>query len=395
VTSSLHKLLADGTVRYSQVWEDHALVEEGLAVGPGDDVLSIASAGCNALSMLLREPKSVLAIDLNPVQVALVELKLRAIETLTWENLLGFLGIAPHENRVALYERVRPQLGNRARAYWDTQEEVLAAGVHWSGRLEAFFRGFYAEVLPSVPGAATLTQLLQLDDPAAQTRLFDRLLGSAGERGERGERDLRSAFTSYFTRERLASEGRDPRQMRYVEAMDVAGFFWDRFRWVLTALPARGNFYLHSFLTGRYADLGSLPPYLRRENHARLRSLLPRMSVELVDVEGALHERPVSTFSKTNLSDLFEYLSDEATDALFATIGERLRAGGRACFWNLLVPREPARAGRADEAPLAPSTASSASARNNLRPLEDLSRTLYARDRSWFYRAFHIEEVSR
>src|SRR5580692_4136183 len=121
-TSSLHKLLADGTVRYSQVWEDHALVEEGLDVRPGDDVLSIASAGCNALGVLLREPKSVLAIDLNPAQVALVELKLRAIEVLEWGELVAFLGITPHEHRIALYERVRPRLGQRARAYWDTQE---------------------------------------------------------------------------------------------------------------------------------------------------------------------------------------------------------------------------------------------------------------------------------
>jgi S-adenosylmethionine-diacylglycerol 3-amino-3-carboxypropyl transferase len=386
VTSSLHKLLADGTVRYSQVWEDHALLEDGLAIAPDDDVLSIASAGCNALALLLREPRSVLAIDLNPAQVALVELKLRAIEVLAWEDLVAFLGVHPHDHRLDLYARIRPRLGERARGFWDSpsQERALAGGVQSCGRLEAFFRGFYADVLPTVLETEGRTdaidRLLGMADPAAQARFFEAELGTPA---------LKSAFTSYFTRERLASEGRDPRQMVYVDAMDVAGFFWERFRWVLTALPARTNFYVHSFLTGRYRDLTSVPPYLRRENHARLRALLPRISVQLGDVESGLREGPAGAFSKTNLSDLFEYLSDEATDEVFETIGERLRPGGRACFWNLLVPREPARdpARAVSEAP--------GPACRRLRPLRALADELYARDRSWFYRAFHIEEVSR
>ncbi len=368
MTSSLHRLLTEGVIRYSQVWEDHALVEDGLALGPGDDVLSIGSAGCNVLGALLREPRSVLAIDLNPAQAALIALKLRAIEALEWDEFVRFLGLAPGSDRVALYERLRTRLGERERAYWDANEAVLAAGVHWSGRLEQFFRGFAVDVLPTVHSVDVVDRLLAMDDLGAQTRFFDETFGTEA---------LHAAFTSYFTRERLASEGRDPRQMRYVAAMDVAGFFWGRFRWVLTSLPARGNFYLHSFLTGRYRDLEAMPPYLRRENYARLRSLLPRVSITVSDVETVLKERPVGTFSKTNLSDLFEYLSDEATESLFATIGERLRKGGRACFWNLLVPRSPG----------------DAAARARLRPMPGLASNLHARDRSWFYRAFHVEEV--
>ena len=191
---------------------------------------------------------------------------------------------------------------------------------------------------------------------------------------------MRVAFGAYFTRERIGNEGRDPLQMRYVESMDVPGYLWERFRWVLTSLPTRGNFYVHSALTGRYADSSSVPPYLRRENHDRLRALLPRLHLELADVEGVLRERPVSTFSKANLSDLFEYLSDEAADSLFEVVGERLRPGGRLCFWNLLVPREVRRA--------------SGTARARMRPLRDLASKLHARDRAWLYRAFHVEEVS-
>ena len=50
-------------LRYGQCWEDADVLTEALAVGPGDDCLSIASAGDNTLALLAGGPRSVLAID--------------------------------------------------------------------------------------------------------------------------------------------------------------------------------------------------------------------------------------------------------------------------------------------------------------------------------------------
>jgi S-adenosylmethionine-diacylglycerol 3-amino-3-carboxypropyl transferase len=59
-----------------------------------------------------------------------------------------------------------------------------------------------------------------------------------------------------------------------------------------------------------------------------------------------------------------------------AALARALRPGGRLAFWNLLVPR-----------------ASPPSLRPPYRPLEELAAELWARDRSYFYQAFHVEEV--
>ena len=80
-------------VRYSQVWEDHTLLEQGLKITPDDDILSICSAGDNALAMLLQGPRSVTAIDMNPAQTALLELKLAAIRSLNHADFVTLLGI--------------------------------------------------------------------------------------------------------------------------------------------------------------------------------------------------------------------------------------------------------------------------------------------------------------
>ncbi len=61
-------------LRYGSVWEDHRLVEEALTICPDDDVLCIASAGCNALHLLLQGARSVVAVDVSVAQLALSEL---------------------------------------------------------------------------------------------------------------------------------------------------------------------------------------------------------------------------------------------------------------------------------------------------------------------------------
>ena len=78
-------------IRYSQVWEDQQVLCEGLAIGPEDDVLSIASAGCNVLALLLAGARSVTAIDMSPAQIALLELKLAGIRLLSHDIFVGFI----------------------------------------------------------------------------------------------------------------------------------------------------------------------------------------------------------------------------------------------------------------------------------------------------------------
>src|SRR5688572_951417 len=62
-------------LRYGQCWEDADILVDGLGVGAGHTCLSIASAGENTLSLLSRGAARVVAIDLNPAQLAALELR--------------------------------------------------------------------------------------------------------------------------------------------------------------------------------------------------------------------------------------------------------------------------------------------------------------------------------
>ena len=370
-------------IRYSMVWEDHRLLSRGLAIQPDDDVLVITSAGCNVLALLLEAPRSVTAIDMSPAQAALLELKLAGIRHLDYSAFAALMGheidspeaattSGPPESsradaRVEIYRRIRAHLPRTARAFWDQHRPTLRDGVTRCGRLERYFRTFQQTHLPTVWSAPLMARLLRAPDLAAQTRIFEQQADTPA---------FRALFTWYFGREMMAKHGRDPAQFRHVDGGDVGAYFYDRFRTVCTRLPLATNFYVALFLTGRCTDLRCGPPYLRPACFERLKGLVDRVHVVTDELERYLTGLPRGTFSKAGLSDIFEYMSPALCEQVLATLADRFRAGGRLAYWNLLVPRRPspALAGR-------------------LRSLDELADGLWHRDRSWFYRAFRVEEV--
>ena len=183
-------------------------------------------------------------------------------------------------------------------------------------------------------------------------------------------------ISQYFSADNLGVRGRDPSQMRYVGGgVDVAGQLLSRLQWVCTGLRIAGNFYVERFFRGecRNADMG--PPYLRRGNYARLRGLVSRITIVTGEIGEYLTSSTPSSLSHAALSDVFEYLSEDATSLLVDRLSRVIRPGGRIAYWNLFVQR-------------AGSTTSP-----RLRWLGALSTHLWALDRSWFYRSFRVEEV--
>ena len=360
-------VLAAGELRYSTVWEDHRLLERGLRPVAGDDVLVIASAGCNALNLLLGAPRRLVAVDINPAQTALLALKLAAVRTLPHDATLRLLGVRDAADRLALYERARPALPSAARDWWDARLPLLHDGVEEAGRLDRYIARFRREGLHEACGAGVVDRLLALDDRAARRRLVDAELFTPA---------FVAAFRAHFGREPLAAHGRAPAQFEHVAEPDVAGAFLARLYRACTALPVRGNFYLERFLRGgvRNAEWG--PPYLRRGAYERLRALAPRVEVVTGALEEHLARCAPGSLGGAALSDVFEYLAPDASDALFALVRRALRPGGRVAYWNLFVPRRSPPA-------LSP----------RLRPLARLSGALARRDRAWFYGAFHVEEA--
>ncbi len=80
------------TARLQTYWEDPRLDREMLALQFDSRVVMITSAGCNALDYLLDDPAEIHAIDIDPRQNALLELKMAVIQHGNYDELFNMFG---------------------------------------------------------------------------------------------------------------------------------------------------------------------------------------------------------------------------------------------------------------------------------------------------------------
>src|SRR5947209_20213054 len=113
-------------IHYASVWEDADVLCEALApVARGSRLLSIASAGDNALALLTLDPAEVVAVDRNPAQLACLALRVAAFRHLPDEALPAFLGVEPARDRRRTYQGLRADLPEPARDFWDARPAAV------------------------------------------------------------------------------------------------------------------------------------------------------------------------------------------------------------------------------------------------------------------------------
>jgi S-adenosylmethionine-diacylglycerol 3-amino-3-carboxypropyl transferase len=351
-------------IRYAQCWEDADVLLEALQPRAGQVGLSIASAGDNTLALLASAPERVYAIDLNPAQLACLELRVAAYRELSHHELLVLMGSEAGTNRRQLYARCRPLLSSDARWFWDRHGAALDAGIGSAGKFERYFALFRERILPLVHTRDRVGRLLE---------------GGLREEREAFYRETwdtwrwRLMFRMFFSRTVMGRAGRDPSFFRYVEG-SVADRILLRTRHALTALNPAENPYMQWILTGRHTS--ALPYALRPESFDAIRNHVDRLEWRCVSAEQFLAGAPDASIDWFNLSDIFEYVAEDHCRDLLTEVCRTARPGSRLAYWNTLVPRS-----RPD------------AMAGMLRPLADVARRLHAIDKAFFYCAFVVEEV--
>jgi S-adenosylmethionine-diacylglycerol 3-amino-3-carboxypropyl transferase len=349
-------------IRYASVWEDADVLCEALApAAAGGRLLSIASAGDNALALLTLDPAEVVAADLSPVQLACVELRIAAFRHLDHPRLLAFLGTAPAADRAETYRSLRGELSADARAFWDGQPEAIAGGVIHAGKFERYLRAFRTRILPFVHPRRRIDRLREKRTIREQEAFYAR---------EWDTWRWRLLFRLFFSRTVMGRMGRDPAFFSHVEG-SVGSRILARTRHALTALPVHSNPYVAYIMTGNYPP-EALPRYLRPEWFETIRSRIGRVRLVQAPVETA-GEGP---FDGYNLSDIFEYMSPAEHDRCYGALVDRAAPGARLVYWNLLAPRA-----RPD------------ALADRVQPLRETADALHARDLAWFYGALHVDQV--
>jgi S-adenosylmethionine-diacylglycerol 3-amino-3-carboxypropyl transferase len=363
--SRIEKRAAFDFVRYANCWEDADVLIEALGVrAPQGRVLSIGSAGDNVLALLTLAPEQIVAIDLSAPQIACLELRMAAFATLHHAALLGFLGFgASEEPRPQIYRQLRRQLSSSTRGFWDAHPAEIDAGIAHAGKFERYLALFRRRVLPLVHSQATAAELLAVRTPAQRERFYC-------DHWNSGRWQL--LFRLFFSRRVMGWLGRDPAFFDQVEG-SVAGRLLGRAEHAVTTLDTATNPYLEFILTGGFQR--ALPLYLREAHFSTIRARLGAIEI----VKGGLDVlRPAThgRFSAFNLSDVFEYMTPEAFDSAAIGLHGLAEGGARFAHWNMLAPRRLA-----------------ATQPRRFASDRALSDRLHARDKAFFYSAFHVEDA--
>ena len=190
------------TIRYANVWEDGLLLLEAFKQLRGKRMVSICSSGDNALALLMLDPCEVLAIDLNPAQIACLDIRCAAIKELEREEVLAFLGFEGQPDyREKTYSLLRSRLPKPSREFWDARIRDVRDGVIHAGKFERYFRIFRKWILPLVHGKNECKRLISFDQAQAQASFYNLTWNN---------RRWRLLFRFFFSRTVMGVLGRDP-----------------------------------------------------------------------------------------------------------------------------------------------------------------------------------------
>ncbi len=320
---------------YNASWEDPAVDRQALDLQPDDVVLVITSAGCNALDYVLLSPRRVHAVDANPRQSALLELKVAGIRELAFDDYFALFGEGQHAHFDEIYgDLLRHRLSAFARQYWDRCAGWFSPGnaldsfyYHGlSGVVARCFRGFLKLKPKLRAGLDALTHVRSLSE---QREIYECRVAPL-----LWTRAVDWTLSRQFTMSMLGVPHPQRKEVERQHAGGVGEFVRESVEYVMRELPVWTNYFWTLYLNGSYSR-DNCPEYLKRENFEALKAgLVDRIEIHTATVTNFLRGTD-ERISKFVLLDHMDWMSTYAPVALrdeWSAILQRATPDARVIF---------------------------------------------------------------
>ncbi len=322
---------------YPQIWEDPELDMEALGLAPGmasdKRIVAIASGGCNILSYLSARPAQVTAVDLNPAHVALVRLKLAAVQNLpSHEGFFRFFGYADEKANVTAYDRfIRDRLDPETRAFWEKKK--LFAG----RRIRLFARNVYRfGLLGRFIGIAHLLARLYGRNPR-------RLLTATSMDQQRWlyETQLAPLFDTKFVRwlckmpVSLYGLGIPPAQYDALSGGgDMSVVLKSRLERLACGFPLTENYFAWQAFGRCYDVKGrtAMPPYLRRAHYEAVQEEAAKTHVHHASMTDHLATQDEASLDGYVFLDAQDWMTPAQMTDLWVEVTRTAKPGARVVF---------------------------------------------------------------
>ena len=318
-------------ISYSSCNEDSGSEVEVLIPHEAKRLVSICASGGRVLNLLQDGAEEVWAVDVNPSQTHLFELKVAGLRALDHEDFLSFMGVRASPSRLDVYDSLRPALSDGARAYFDAKPFLVKRGVLYQGSLERFF-GRYVATAARLLRPRWVRRLFSCTDLEEQRRLMPgwrsplwRLVAKT---------ICHRGFFSFFSHE--------PGFWRFLPPeLKLHERIFASLERYLDHHLARDNHLLWLVFFGRYGDERVMPEYLRADGFARIKRALQNVRINVVngDMASVLRAAPAQYFDGYSLSDISAYLPHEAFGETIEQVVRTARPGARLCSRGVFYHR--------------------------------------------------------
>lgn len=309
-------------IHYSNCHEDSDLLLSN-ANNP-KEILSIASALDNTLAMLLLNPDHILAIDLNPSQIYLSNLKLCGIKYLTYDEFLVFIGVKEGDS-FSLFNKIKNYLDNDTLTYFEDRIYLIKdIKLVNCGRFEYYFQIFKNKVMPLIHRKKIIEKFMSFESLNEQQEFYKKKFNNWRFR------TMFKVFFSEFVMKRL---GRDKEYFKY-NTEPLASLLKKRVDLGLMNNLNKDNTYLQYVLLNKFVKY---PIYLEKENFEIIKQRIDRIEIKRISFDDAIVNQK---FDYMNLSDIFEYMDCSVMDGYSVSISNALNPNGRVIFWNMANKRE-------------------------------------------------------
>ncbi|MDO8269499.1 MAG: DUF3419 family protein [Candidatus Levybacteria bacterium] len=347
-------------INYSQCWEDSDVLLKALSLKSGDTVLSITSGGDNSLAILSGPIKKLTVVDMHSCQNYLMELKLIAARKLSYEEFLAFVGVTPASNRIYIFRRLRKSISSEAFDWWSNNEHLIEMGIIHCGRFEKYLTLFSKYILPFIHSKKVIVNFLAAKSVNEQYRFYLKSWNSF-----RWKTYFRIASSKFLLRKFARQDG----MFGSIKVENIAKVYLLRLEKKLKTKLISSNYFIYYCLTGGFGT--DLPFYLREQNVAKYirKRKVVYISSTLLQY---LQKVPSNTFSKYNLSDIFEALPEDKVAPTWREIVRTAKKNATVVYWDNLRKSEPPA---------------------DVQDYKSFSKELYIMERAFFYGGVHVCEI--
>jgi len=324
---------------YPQIWEDPEVDIQALKINSESRIFTISSGGCNVLNYLSEQPTSITVVDLNEAHIALLKLKLAALEHLPdHETFFDFFGHANlDKNLNHYYAFIEANLDDKTRKYWAGKDS-------WFGkkRIEFFTDGFYRHGLlgkfiglihwVSKRLGYDISQVMQAQNLEQQQELFDQHVAPVFD--TRLMKFLCNRAIVLYSLGIPPSQFDEMDQESREHEIGMHNLLKERARHLACDFPLNENYFAWQAFNREY-DIHqkiAVPRYLQTEHFETVSKGVERVSVNHISMTEKLKEMPDNSLDAYLFLDAQDWMDESQLAELWQEVNRTSMPNARVVF---------------------------------------------------------------